>query len=150
MEGCSFLGPNDPTEDVILRSWGIRIDHVTEDVAVRTLDSWVDANSISRVDFVKMDVEGSEIGVIEGGMKTFHKHRPKLIVELNKNTLSLYYNLKPSIFFMMLTRIYDYIYIIPDDPEIPCVHVDGFEQIEIVLERPGHWWVDLLCLSHPL
>jgi FkbM family methyltransferase len=150
MEGCSFLSAADPTEDVILRSWGIELNHMMEEVAVQTLDSWVDANHVHRVDFIKMDVEGSELGVIEGGIATFRKYRPTLIVELNKNTLMLYYKIEPSLVFDRIRDLYEYIYVIPDESAAPCLRVESFDQIEALLETPGHWWVDLLCMMDPL
>jgi FkbM family methyltransferase len=52
------------------------------DVAVRTLDSYAFEN----VRLVKIDVEGSEMEVLEGGRQTIERHRPALIVELLTGT----------------------------------------------------------------
>lgn len=52
------------------------------DVAVRTLDSYAYEN----VRVVKIDVEGSEMEVLEGGRVTIERHRPALIVELLTGT----------------------------------------------------------------
>lgn len=46
-----------------------------------TLDDWFDENPTERLDFAKIDVDGYEIGVIQGGMKTFEKWKPVLMME---------------------------------------------------------------------
>ena len=52
------------------------------DVAVRTLDSY----KFQDVRVIKIDVEGSEMDVLEGGRETIRHHRPALIVELLTGT----------------------------------------------------------------
>ncbi len=99
LEGCSFVSPQENVDDVLMKAWGQTLERTTEKVVIETLDNWISKNRIDRVDFVKMDAEGSELGVLEGGQATFARHRPKLIIELNKNALSLYYDLRPSDLF---------------------------------------------------
>ncbi len=53
-----------------------------------TLDEWAGANGLSRVDLVKLDVEGSEVRVLRGARSTLARFRPTLIVECNPVTLS--------------------------------------------------------------
>ena len=53
-------------------------------VAVRTLDSY----AFEEVRVIKVDVEGSEMEVLEGGQETIRRHRPALIVELLTGTHS--------------------------------------------------------------
>ena len=150
LEGCSFVSPLDDVDDVLVRSWGQRLERTTEKVIIETLDSWVSKNGIDRVDFVKMDAEGSELSILEGGLTTFTSHRPKLIVELNKNALSLYYGIRPSDLFERLSSIYNFSYIIHDEPGLQPTRVTSFDQIAPLLDIPSHWWVDLLCLPQPL
>ena len=45
--------------------------------ASTTLDDYV-SNNLNRVDFIKMDIEGAEMGALKGGMKTIEKYKPKL------------------------------------------------------------------------
>jgi FkbM family methyltransferase len=52
------------------------------DVAVRTLDSY----AFEEVRVIKIDVEGSEMEVLEGGRETIERNRPALIVELLTGT----------------------------------------------------------------
>lgn len=57
------------------------------DVEVRTLDDVVDELGLHRLDIVKIDVEGSELGVLKGGSLAIQRHRPVILLELNRSTL---------------------------------------------------------------
>ncbi|PYI99490.1 MAG: hypothetical protein DME98_00475 [Verrucomicrobia bacterium] len=148
-EGCSFVSPDGDVEAVIERAWGDNLPTTTESVDVDTLDHWMAQNAISHVDFVKMDVEGSEPAVLEGGLATFERFHPKLIVEFNRNSLSFYYGERPSQFYERLSELYPFIYIIHDERGIRPTRVTSFKEIEPLLDLPNHWWVDLLCLTEP-
>lgn len=50
----------------------------TETVECRTLDSY----KLTNVGLIKIDVEGSELDVLRGGVETIRKCRPKLLVEV--------------------------------------------------------------------
>ena len=45
------------------------------------LDDWFEKNPVDRIDFIKMDVDGYEIGVLEGATQTLAKRRPVIIME---------------------------------------------------------------------
>lgn len=51
------------------------------EVKTITLDEFASQQSLVRLDFVKIDVEGAEIRVLEGGQKTFSHFNPALILE---------------------------------------------------------------------
>lgn len=53
--------------------------HPCEPVAVGTLDNLLDEIDISRVDVVKMDVEGSECDVLDGAQRLLGTLRPRLL-----------------------------------------------------------------------
>ncbi len=53
----------------------------TEQVPMRTLDSVLSEARVSRVDLIKMDVEGCETLLLEGARKLIQKHRPVLLFE---------------------------------------------------------------------
>jgi len=52
-------------------------------VTVRRLDDLLIDGVIQPPDFVKIDVEGAEVEVIEGAQETLIRHRPTLIIELH-------------------------------------------------------------------
>lgn len=47
-----------------------------------TLDAFVDDNEIDRLDFLKCDVEGAELRVLKGGVKSLKRFRPAVVIEL--------------------------------------------------------------------
>jgi FkbM family methyltransferase len=64
--------------------------HVSPDgefeAEMRTLDSF----AITDVDFVKIDAEGYELFILEGGQETIDKYRPAIIVEQKPGKASQY------------------------------------------------------------
>jgi len=51
-------------------------------IATRSVDSLVASGEIERVDFVKMDIEGSELAALRGAAKALVRFRPKLAISL--------------------------------------------------------------------
>jgi FkbM family methyltransferase len=57
-------------------------------VDVRTLDDIAMEIGIDRLDLLKIDVEGSELAVLKGGLATTRRHNPCVFLELNSIALS--------------------------------------------------------------
>ena len=72
-----------------------------ERVKVVAIDDWVKTSGLSKIDIIKLDIEGSELGALKGMKEVLQKQKPILIVEVNPETLSMF-NLKP-------TDIYNYL-----------------------------------------
>jgi FkbM family methyltransferase len=49
---------------------------------LRTIDSVAAEGALPRVDFVKMDIEGSELAALKGGEKSIRQWRPRLAISL--------------------------------------------------------------------
>ncbi len=58
-----------------------------ETVPVTTLDRFVAEERLEKVDFIKLDVEGFEPSVVQGGMESLKRWHPLLFMELNPSTL---------------------------------------------------------------
>ena len=54
-----------------------------------TLDYFVEQNHISMIDFIKIDVEGHELAVLEGAKESLKRFLPILQIELNSTTMDL-------------------------------------------------------------
>ncbi|MEU5694845.1 FkbM family methyltransferase [Actinosynnema sp. NPDC020468] len=71
--GANGLGSNDEFAE-----------HLEVVVRTDTLDRFRAANGIDRLDFVKADVEGAELRVLQGGEETLRRFRPKLLLEIEE------------------------------------------------------------------
>jgi len=56
-------------------------DQTSLPVRTRRLDDVVSAHGITRLDFIKIDVEGHERRVLEGGIETLRRFRPAVVIE---------------------------------------------------------------------
>lgn len=52
-----------------------------------TLDGFLEATHIHRLDFIKMDCEGWELKVLRGGAKMIQRFRPTMLIEINAGAL---------------------------------------------------------------
>ncbi|GDX62471.1 hypothetical protein LBMAG34_0050 [Candidatus Saccharibacteria bacterium] len=55
-------------------------------IKIDTLDSYLECKSAKRPTFIKIDVEGNELMVLNGAKKTIEKDRPSLIIEYSEST----------------------------------------------------------------
>lgn len=58
---------------------GAELQAETEQVEIRTLDSYCSEKNIKGIDFLKIDVEGNELDVIKGGKEYFKCERVKIV-----------------------------------------------------------------------
>lgn len=56
-------------------------------VVIQKLDDYVDQHKIKRLNLIKIDVEGYELKVLHGGVKTIEKFSPTLFIEVNDRNL---------------------------------------------------------------
>lgn len=59
-------------------------------VDVDTLDDLCTREAISRLDFIKIDVEGAELQVLEGGQRAIGTHRPVMLIEIEARHAARY------------------------------------------------------------
>jgi len=59
-----------------------RFDVKKELVSLTTLDSVLEHFDVGPISFIKIDVEGGELGVLRGADKTIAKHRPVILCEV--------------------------------------------------------------------
>ena len=59
----------------------------TPNIHVTTLDHYVKRKNINRIDLIKIDVEGYELNVLRGGIKSIEKFKPILFIELDDENL---------------------------------------------------------------
>ena len=64
----------------------------TGDVEIRTtpLDAFVKENRIGKIDFIKVDVEGHELKLLEGAAKTIREMKPRMAVSIYHNNEDIF------------------------------------------------------------
>lgn len=70
-------------------SYGFGLSHIgagpgqfrSEDVAITTLDGFAAERALTRVDFIKADIEGFELQMLKGATATLARFRPTLLIE---------------------------------------------------------------------
>jgi FkbM family methyltransferase len=60
---------------------------ITETVPCTSIDAFVNDISLQKLDFIKIDIEGAEMDVLNGMMNTIAKHWPVICIELCAETL---------------------------------------------------------------
>lgn len=63
----TYLTKNKPTQ-------------VSEEYTTLSIDDFVEQNNIEKIDFIKLDIEGSELETLKGATKTLKKHKPELAI----------------------------------------------------------------------
>lgn len=54
------------------------------EVAIQTMDSYVEERSLPGIDFIKIDVEGFEWEVLQGGVNVISRFKPIILMEFDK------------------------------------------------------------------
>ena len=69
------------------------------------IDDWL-LPILTSLDFVKIDVEGSELGVLEGMGKTISHFKPKMVIEFHPPSLEEYDKDSPRTIYNFLKKYY--------------------------------------------
>jgi FkbM family methyltransferase len=86
------------------------------DVRMTTLDGLLQSrNDIRKVDFIKIDVEGGEYGVLTGSASTLRTYKPMVLMEIEERLLSRYRTKSQQIFSFMVELGYKYLCITDDE-----------------------------------
>ncbi len=74
------------------------------EIEATSLDEFCEAEKLARLDFIKMDIEGSERNALAGAVRTLEKFRPQLCV-VTEHTDDLLLNTLSVHDFMMRSRV---------------------------------------------
>lgn len=77
------------------------------EIQLKTLDQFADERALSEVDFVKLDAEGEEVKILEGGRQFFERCQPLVMFELmhvekvNKALLGAFIEIQYELFYLV-------------------------------------------------
>ncbi len=57
-----------------------------QDIEIRRLDDVLAEIEVERIDYMKVDVEGAELPVLQGAIESLRRFRPKVLLEINETT----------------------------------------------------------------
>ena len=77
-----------------------------EIVTCVTLDDFVESEALERLDVIKIDVEGYEVPVLDGGRKTLERFHPVLLVEVREDIQRLAGFSRQELFDWLVARNY--------------------------------------------
>lgn len=64
----------------LANSFVFKQDNLNEKISVTTIDNFVEEKNLTRVDFIKADIEGAEREMLKGATNTLKKFAPKLAI----------------------------------------------------------------------
>jgi len=90
---------------------------------------------LDHVDFIKIDVEGGELGVLQGAVNTLQRDRPLLVFEMNVFCLWRYGRTLPQDLFAWVRERYPHTAVI--DSEAVVTHVESDATVNHILHLFG-------------
>ena len=69
---------------------------IVEKVKTQTMDDMVQELGINKVDFIRCDTEGSEMGILEGGLGTIARDLPAFLIEIHPVALKEDFGVDPQ------------------------------------------------------
>jgi FkbM family methyltransferase len=119
-------------------------------VPVVTVDEIVTELLLDRVDFIKIDVEGGELGVLQGAETTLLRHQPLLLFEVNVFCLWRYGRTLPQDLLAWVRQRYSHTAAI--DNEGTVTHIEGDATVNHVLHLlgTGSGVIDVIASNDPI
>ncbi len=81
-------------------------------VPCTTLDAFVEDHAVDRVDVIKIDVEGAELAVLEGAIRTLAAHKPLVVMEFNSFAFTLHAGVLPQTALTKILAIFPHVFVI--------------------------------------
>jgi FkbM family methyltransferase len=144
------LGDKDETQTITFaesnRSGGFISDttsissgHITETVVLKTLDNLILSNTIEPPSFLKIDVEGFELKVLQGGNTFLRETKPTVVLELNHFCLNVLHRITVPDFLDSLRQIFPFLFAVDTDNCSVMDLNDAEESYEVMYQHVLHF-----------
>jgi FkbM family methyltransferase len=87
--------------------------HVTESISIDTLDNYFQGKDLPT--FLKVDVEGYEMRVIEGGRRLLETVKPTCVLEMNHFCLDVFHRITVPEFLEFMRSVFPFLYAVDAD-----------------------------------
>jgi len=84
--------------------------HFSSKVEIKRLDDVFPELGLSRLDFLKMDIEGFELEALEGARNILEQFKPRVLLEMNHWCLNALHNISLPDFRARLLEIFPFVY----------------------------------------
>ncbi|TQR39132.1 FkbM family methyltransferase [Brevibacillus brevis] len=118
------------------------VEKSTQFISCVRLDDWVEQNMISRIDLIKIDVEGSEVIVLESAMRTLKQWDPDVIIEFNPESITENFGRHPLVLYTLLEKLFTHLYMFKRDNTV--VKVKNYNHL---LDEMKPFHADLFCTN---
>lgn len=130
---------SDKTEKISLnvgndKNWGMSSinnhEHLSGEVEIvecETLDSFCQAENISKIDLIKIDVEGAEYSVLKGMKNVLETHHPEILIEIFDKHLNKQNVHSEDIFNFLWEKGYKSYQIVENGKIVPLTKAGSYE-----------------------
>jgi FkbM family methyltransferase len=98
-------------------------------VTAKTIKTLLEDHDLSRLDFVKIDVEGFEYPILKNAIATINQHRALLLLEFNSLCQMVHADVSPKEFAQWLLASFEFVFVARTAPdghtELERIHADG-------------------------
>jgi FkbM family methyltransferase len=108
--------------------------YLQEQIPILTLDAFVKQETLPKVSFIKVDVEGHEVGVLEGAQETLKRWSPTVLIEVQAESLERAGKTPEDIFGFF--EALGYRSFLVDEPNTKLLSVHGREKGDYVFWKP--------------
>ncbi len=110
----------------------------TESVRVEKLDNIIPQQKLQTVDFIKIDIEGSEYHALLGALEVLREHHPTVLLELSDRTLNNQNSTSKQVWDLLMENGYK-VYRFDDNTgePVPAKRLDYFDAENIVAVYKG-------------
>jgi FkbM family methyltransferase len=112
--------------------------HIIETIEIKKMDDVYSLNKDYHINFIKIDVEGFEKHVIEGGLGIISKDKPVIVLELNHWCLNAFQRITVPDFFDFLRSIFPLLYAVNYDGTFANLH-NKSESYRVMYEHIIHF-----------
>jgi hypothetical protein len=130
------FAPNNRSGGFVSNKLHLDAGHQTEVVTIADGDSFLAAQNVQRVDFIKIDVEGFELEVLAGLKSVLERCRPVVVLEMNHWCLNAFQRITVPEFIDTLLACFPVLYAINGD-ELLNLH-DAEQRYRVTIEHITH------------
>ena len=127
------FAPNNRSGGFVSNKLQLDAGHQTEVITIADGDSFLAAQNVERVDFIKIDVEGFELEVLAGLSSVLQRHRPVVVLEMNHWCLNAFQRITVPEFLDKLLAFFPVLYAVNGD-ELMNLH-DADQRYLVTIEH---------------